>query len=367
MLRIIIIYVVISKTYIGMKKVYTLALSLFAAATLFAQTSVTYECNALRAGDVRNLKQIEYQDPGKGGANQMWDFSQSKEMKDMVIRQTEDRTITSNNNLNLVCDEGGVKNTIFEISKTKKMYWGLENATVKIKFNEPIVDLKFPFNYGEKVEGIMDGTYAENNGKVNPIKGTYTTQADAWGTVILPDGNVYQNVLRVKVEKNYAQTFQSVNGTEEEYQVSSIRYQYFAKGVRYPVLIILETEIKTDCKCSCSSKTKEAYYETPASLFEDFEKVVSDKGNAIIENFEYNVSPNPFENDLRVAFSVRKNAKVEIDLIDMTGKTVKQIMGEKMKKGDYVYNVNTSDVIGGNYVIRLTVDGEIYSNKLVKK
>ena len=351
-----------------MKKVYTLALSLFAVATLFAQTAITYECNALRAGDVRNLKQIEYQDPGTGGTGLVWDFSQAKELKSMTISQAENRAITDNNNLNLICDEGGVKNTLFEISKTKKMYWGLENAGVKIKFNEPVIDLKFPFYYGEKVEGIMDGTYTDViNSKVNPIKGTYTTQADALGTVILPDGNFYQNVLRVKVEKKYTQTFQSMNGTDEEYQISSIRYQYFAKGVRYPVLIILETEIKTDCKCSCSSKTKEAYYETPASSFEDFEKVVSDKGNAIIEGFEYNVSPNPFENDLRVAFSVRKNAKVEIDLIDMTGKTVKQIMGEKMKKGDYVYNVNTSDVIGGNYVIRLTVDGEIYSNKLVKK
>jgi len=351
-----------------MKKVYTLALSLFAAATLFAQTSVTYECNALRAGDVRNLKQIEYQDPGKGGANQVWDFSQSKEIKEMVIRQTENRTITSNNNLNLVCDEGGVKNTIFEISKTKKMYWGLENAAVKIKFNEPIVDLKFPFNYGEKVEGIMDGIYAENNGKVNPIKGTYTTQADAWGTVILPDGNVYQNVLRVKVEKTYVQTFQSASGTDEEYQISSIRYQYFVKGVRYPVLIILETDIKTDCKCSCSSKTKEAFYETPAFLFGDSGKdIISDNGETIIENFEYNVSPNPFENDLRVAFSLSKNAKVEINLADMSGKTVKQIINGKIEKGDYVYNVNTSGIIAGSYVIQLKVNKNTYSNKLVKK
>ena len=34
-----------------MKKVYTLALSLFAIASSFAQTTITYECNALRAGD----------------------------------------------------------------------------------------------------------------------------------------------------------------------------------------------------------------------------------------------------------------------------------------------------------------------------
>ncbi len=350
-----------------MKKVYTLALSLFAATTLFAQTTITYECNVLRAGDVRNLKKTEYQDPGKGGANQVWDFSQSKETKEMTIRQTEDRTITSNNNLNLVCDEGGEKNTIFEISKSKKMYWGLENSVVKIKFNEPIVDLKFPFSYGEKVEGIMDGTYTEN-GKTNPIKGTYTTQVDAWGTVILPDGNSYQNVLRVKVEKNYTQTFQSVNGTESEYQISSVRYQYFAKGVRYPILIILESEVKSDCKCTCSNKIKEAYYEAPAFILQDFGKdAVAEKEDAVIRNFEYNVSPNPFENELRIAFSLSKNANIEINLVDINGKIVKQIVNEKTEKGEYVYSANTSGVIAGSYLIQIKVDQKIYVNKLVKK
>jgi len=353
-----------------MKKIiYTLALSLFAAAAIFAQ-GVTYDSNALRAGDVRNLKQIEYQDPGKGGAGLVWDFSQSKELKkDMVLRQTENRAITSNKNLNLICDEGGVKNTIFEISKTQKRYWGLENSSVKIRFNEPIIDLKFPFYYGEKVEGVMDGTYSNlNSGKVNPIKGTYTTQADAVGTLMLPDGNVYQNVLRVKVEKLYTQTFQTGNGNDEEYQVSSIRYQYFAKGVRYPVLIILETDVKTECKCACGGKTREAYYETPALQFgETGKEIISEKGNTLIENFEYNVSPNPFENDLRVAFSLRKNAKVEIDLIDISGQTVKQIVNGKLEKSDYVYNANTSELAAGSYIIRLKIDKEVYSNKLVKK
>lgn len=347
-----------------MKKIYTLALSLFAVASSFAQTTITYECNALRAGDIRNLTQIEYQAPGDGGINQVWDFSQSKELKGMTISQAENRAITSNNNLNLIIDEGGVKNTLFEISKAKKMYWGLENENVKIQFNEPIIDLKFPFSYAEKIEGIMDGTYNESSGKVNPIKGTYTTQADAWGTLILPDGNVYQNVLRVKVEKLYAQTFQSANGKDEEYKVSSIRYQYFAKGIRYPILIILETEIKSDCNCACSSKTKEAFYEAPAYFVND---IIAEKGDEAIESFEYNVAPNPFENDLRISFSLSKNAKIEINLVDMSGKVIKKVINEKMEKGDYIYNVNTTGIVAGNYVLQVKVDKKAYSNKLVKK
>jgi hypothetical protein len=183
----------------------------------------------------------------------------------------------------------------------------------------------------------------------------------------LPDGNVYQDVLRIKVEKNYTQTFQ--NGSkDEEFQVKSVRYQYFAKGVRYPILIILESDVTTSCNCACNSRTREAYYQTPAFQFGDTGKdIISDKGETLIENFEYNVAPNPFENELNVAFSLKKDAKVEINLVDMNGRIVKKVINEKLQKGDYIYNANTADVIAGSYVLQLKVDKDTYTNKLIKK
>ena len=59
----------------------------FAAASLFAQTKLTYKNNGLNIGDVRNMKQIEYLPQGDGGANQVWDFSKAKVLKDMAIAQ----------------------------------------------------------------------------------------------------------------------------------------------------------------------------------------------------------------------------------------------------------------------------------------
>ena len=351
-----------------MKKICTFALSLFVVAGSFAQMTITYENNVLRPGDVRNLKKIEYQDQGVAGANKVWDFSQAKELGEMVLSQGDNKAKTINNKVNLVCDEGGEKNTHFEITKTQKIYWGLENTAVQIKFNEPVVDLKFPFSYAEKINGTMAGTYSVENGKTEPIQGVYVTEADAWGTLILPDGNVYENVLRIRLEKNYTQKIQSANAEDAQYQINTVRYQYFAKGARYPVLIVLESEVKTNCNCACSSKSREAYYETPAILFGDSGKEIKDeKGNSIIENFEYSVAPNPFETILYTTFSLNKNAKIEINLLDLNGRIVKQIAKEKMEKGDYTYNANTSDIIAGQYILQIIVDKKIYSAKVVKK
>jgi hypothetical protein len=339
----------------------------FFTAGVFAQTTLTYKANALRPGDVRNLKKIEYQDPGDAGSNKTWDFSKSKELGDMLLSLAENRTITKNNNLFLVCNEGDAKNTNFEISKSKKMYWGLENARIKIEFNQPIVDLKFPFSYEEKIGGIMDGTYTEYN-KSNPISGSYTTKADAWGTLILPDGNIYQNTLRIKVEKIYTQVFQDINGNDQEYKIHTVRYQYFAKGVRYPVLIVLESDVKTDCGCACSHKSREAYYETPSSLFgAEGDDILSKNGDMLMEKFEYVASPNPFDNNLNVSFSLKKNAKVEINLIDINGKIVQPVVNEKLENGDYSFDTNTTNIIDGQYVLQVKINKQIYSTKLIKK
>jgi len=354
-----------------MKRMYTtFALSLFAVAGTFAQITISYETNVLRPGDVRNLKKIEYQEQGVGGANKVWDFSQSKELGDMVIRQGDNTEMAINNKVNLVCDEGGIKNSHFEITKSKKINWGLENSVTKIKLDKPVVDLKFPFSYSEKINGMMEGVY-EENGKTSPMQGNYTTEADAWGTLLLPDGNVYNHVLRIRLEKNYTQKYQTSNAEPIEYQINTVRYQYFAKGVRYPVLIVCESTVnKTgDSNCVRGSKWGEAYYETPAVVFGDSGKDIKNKkGVSLIENFEYSVTPNPFEAVLYTSFSLKKNAKVEINLFDMTkGSIVKQIVNEKMVKGDYTFDTNTSDLITGQYILQVIVDKEVYSTKLVKK
>ena len=351
-----------------MKKLYLLTLSLLVATVSFGQISISYNTNALRAGDVRQLKQVEYLPQGNGGANQTWDFSKSeKVVSDYYISQA-DRIVSSNSkNLQLICDENGEKNTLFEISATQKMQWGLENSHVKIAFNTPVVDLKFPFSYGEKIEGIMDGTYTEN-GVSNPIIGTYTTQADAWGTLIAPDGREYKNVLRVKVEKNYTQGFQNFSTqANEEYQINSIRYQYFAKGTRYPILTVLENDVKSSCSCACTSKNNAMYYEAPSIVFEEIDITPPTKSSKLA-NFEYSVAPNPFKNDLQIWFYLEEDARVDMRILDVNGKVVKHIVKNKMlNAGMQEFDENLSFTITGHYVLRLVVNGEVYATKLIKQ
>lgn len=345
-----------------MRKIFTLVGAFLIATGCFAQTTLTYNNNGLLVGDHRGLKKMEYQASTPAGPNQIWDYSKVKEMNtEMYIHQTENLTGKTNNNTFLSCDEGGTKNTFFELSKTQKIYWGLESKGTTISFEQPVVDLKFPFSYGEAITGPMVGTYAVA-GQEYPIDGTYITSADAWGTLMLPDGNVYENALRIKVEKNYEQMMGAT-----KYQIRTVRYQYFAEGVRYPVLIVLESEISSDCNCSCgNSKSTDAYFATPD--FKNLEKNIKSQESLAIKNFSYEVSPNPFENELNVSFKLENAAAISINLIDNAGKAVVAVTNGQLEEGDYNFTKNTENLPAGQYTMSVVVNGKkAISTKVIKK
>lgn len=351
-----------------MKKLYITACLAFAAASIFAQTTITYKQNGLNIGDARPMKEIEHLDQGNGGAYQNWDFSGAKEKNSMTITQNENVAtsiggldLTSRNTL-LACDEGGEKTTYFEITPTEKKYYGLTNGTVTIAFNQPIVDLKFPFSYGESVSGAMDGTYTDIASS-SAITGTYVTKADAYGTLSLPDGSKYNNVLRVKVEKNYEQ--ESGNTT---YTINTVRYQYFAEGQRYPVLIVIENKIDSDCHCSCGHYTTNSAYYLPASNNVKSESVINN-GSALasVNKVKLSVYPNPFKEEVNATVKIDAASEADVEIIDASGRKIKDFGKYNLVEGSNEISLESADIVPGHYFLRVTVDGVNYAKSIIKK
>lgn len=354
-----------NKNFNDMKKIFTAALLLLSASSLMAQNKITYRVNGLNAGDVRAMKQIEYLPQGNGGANQYWNFSGAKEIKGMTIAQAENVAtpignidLSSRNTL-LAVDEGGEKTTYFEITNTEKRYWGLSNGGVKIEFAQPIVDMKFPMAYRDVITGSMNGSYITGS-TVEPITGTYTSEADAWGTLELPDGNVYNNVLRVKLVKNYQQQAGSLT-----YTIQTTRYQYYAEGVRYPVLIVLENHVASDCNCTCGNYTTEQAYYLPGAQAESKQLL---NGKSVADNnVHINVFPNPFHDFLNASVRINNAAEANIDVVDAAGRKIKDFGTYNLVEGENALNLETADLVPGNYFIRVVVDGVNYAKGVLKK
>ena len=78
------------------------------------------------------------------------------------------------------------------------------------------------------------------------------------------------------------------------------------------------------------------------------------------------VTPNPFTEYINVALTIEKDAEISIDILDMNGKVMRQLMSERISAGQQTYNFNVSSLNPGKYALRIVVDGKSYTNKLMK-
>lgn len=359
-----------TQKYSDMKRIFTTVCLSFATLTMMAQTTLTYKNNGLNAGEYRNMKQIEYMPQGESGANKVWDFSGAKIIKNTYIEQNTNNAeqigglnLASSNTL-LACDENGDRTSFFEITPEGKKYYGLTSGEVKIEFANPIIDLKFPFAYQEKIGGVMDGTYTTPS-SVEEIDGNYVTEADAWGKLILPDGSTYDNVLRIKVTKSYTQVSNTTTWT-----INTVRYQYFAEGVRYPVLIVLENKVNSNCNCACGKYETEYAYMQPAARNQ--ESIASNGGMksrvATQKVLDLEVGPNPAHDEITAKITMSENDdNVKVDVVDVSGRKIKDFGTWNCVEGLNSVSLEVSDLVSGNYFIRVTAGKSQLSKSLIKK
>jgi hypothetical protein len=71
-------------------------------------------------------------------------------------------------------------------------------------------------------------------------------------------------------------------------------------------------------------------------------------------NYGLQVYPNPVNNKAELEYNLQSSGNVLITLTDMLGRTVKTIKNESDSPGNYVLNVDLSDVSEGMYLCRLS-------------
>jgi thiol-disulfide isomerase/thioredoxin len=77
-----------------------------------------------------------------------------------------------------------------------------------------------------------------------------------------------------------------------------------------------------------------------------------------------NIFPNPSSNLLNIEFDVKENANVNIKIVDIMGKVVKDVLNENIPKGHFIKTLQTNDIVQGFYMVNISVDGVITSNKI---
>lgn len=328
---------------------------------LNAQTILTHSTHAMKKGDILNLNRVSYVDPGEEGANQLWDFSNAEILDNYVINYNEDVTLRSNRpaGTSFLCSENETRKPYFQITPTQKLYYGVDGPYAQIKFEEPLVDMVYPFVYGNEITGDMNGTYTNSHdGKTTVIEGKYFTKADAWGTLILPNGKRIDNVLRIKSVRDYNHELYNTL-----YYITVTRYAYFAPSSRYAVMQIQEVEYK--CDCACNSYEKMAYF-NPEATNQPMPAYATASKLKNQQEINYNVYPNPVRNSFTLNYTLTEGSNVNVSLLDISGKEIKNIRNGYQNAGSYSINENIEDITNGVLILRLQIDDKVYTEKITK-
>lgn len=102
--------------------------------------------------------------------------------------------------------------------------------------------------------------------------------------------------------------------------------------------------------------------------FQQPEKLTTGINDVFINDVSVNIYPNPAESNVILEFSYDQSDRINIDIVDMLGRTLSSDQVDVYKDQEVRYDLNVSTFAGGMYLVRLTTDaGELLGTYKLQK
>jgi len=287
-----------------------------------AQPVLTFDKHALKADVDNPMSHCNYEDAGHSGANVTWDFS-DLQFEQSFTGYLKNSKLTE---IGATFPESNTELTEFDSKfyfnadqdKIEQFGFSSTNGIIQIRYDVPFVKMMFPFSYSNSFSGTFSGSTYYSGIERGTLTGTYSVEADAFGTVILPGNTVYENTLRIRTEKSYTGFLNA--GSQE---VDIITYRWYNEMHRYPILVLTEYNVKSgDAE---TTKYQAAYNNNAVSLISP----------VIAESIL--LYPNPATSYLTLEFNAVAAGKLSYAIHDASGKIV-STFSEYITTGGIHYN-----------------------------
>ena len=327
-----------------MKHLFTFLLSVLGAASLLhSQVTMTKAGHGFIPGQNHECGAVRYQSPGESGKNCVWDFSEATLLADKAkcVANLLEETGLIKASQNDGCE------FFFVTTENANEYWGYRAGNARYQLTEPIVKTKYPQTYGTRFSGKYEGTYTiEDMDYTQRVEGTYSTHADAIGTIILPD-NVSFTALRVKTTEDNSSSFERV------------KYLWYAQEVRMPIFVTIEDySIAADGtkKLLSAQSFLNTQAKSPTGI------------QSSADTFSFQVFPNPFRDKLQLTYSLTETALVTVALYASNGTKLATLVSDQLQSGTQTLSQDVSKYTQqpGVYLLKMTVGDKTYTEKLVK-
>lgn len=244
----------------------------------------------------------------------------------------------------------GTDNAFYNSQSNKLEFYGgnftFGGYPVTLNFSTPAVLGVYPMGLGTTNTNTVAGTInlSGNNGN---FVGTVSFTANATGTLTVPGGQTYANVIRVQTNQLMTFTITFVQGT-----ITVDQYDYYAPSYsnfpnpnnNWPVLTIQNSTVVSTVGGTSVQST--------VTINSNYQTLSNEANHFTFNNSHVSLFPNPAKDFVTIMADKIKN----IEIIDISGKKILET------------NKNTIDLTSfqsGLYFIRVETDSQSIIEKLI--
>lgn len=360
---------------------------------LFAQHILQSKLNMFRVGDEIVKQQVNYKDPGRSGENVLWDFS----LLDVENEEYEISYVSRRNSM--ITGSEHLTHYHYTLRNDSLLLLGFDNQTTHLVNHQPELLFKFPVNYGSKDSSYFYGHGKYGNRLEMNVMGIISTQADAYGMMILPNKDTLRHVLRTHTIKYIAEETQplrnsyfhkvqfppSISKDSIDIRLSNDSvlfvvetFRWYERGYRYPVFETVrsweqykEQDHRDFLNTAFFYPPQEHYYleydEANLSLLEEKKEEDIPQIDPW-EGLTYNIYPNPVRwEPLEIELYLPKDAEIKIQIRNPMG-----LLEVNENKGFYSegichFTIPFHHLAVGNYVLDIQLNEKVISEIIMKR
>ena len=344
-----------------MKKYACIFIPLFLfSSILSAQLPLTSNSFNFQAGDT--VIQIFFSDsvtsPGPAGANQTWDFSflQERDRDTAFIKAVSSSTAAAQFPNATIAGlqfsasiDSGSLDAFFSTDTDSFTYWGVYNeitnagitVTQTIPYSDPEILLTYPLMFMDSLADRFYGEYDAGNNFFFARTGGNYHQYDGYGTLIMPGGISYDNVIRVKIVQTYKDSALDQSFPLETLYESENVY-FFAQGAQLPYLQYNKFSLTAAPNPAVITHSIKAY-----------------AGDAVVSTAPpldpdtYTLFPNPSKGISELEIESDGFEKLKVEIMDLNGRTYAVLYQGISRPGSNRYPIDTQTLSPGLYLVKI--------------
>jgi len=322
-----------------------------------AQLTLTKTANEPVAGDVQTEQTFDSTGvlPKNIGLNQSWNFSSIVQTTDAVSSQSfvAASSIPASSLFPGATLAALYSSNYFEFYKSNGSQFedlGYDDVGAIMNYTNTQVQFMWPVSYGYSQTDTYSGQGSGVSASTDVRTGSLTTLASGTGTLTLPGGLIFTNVLQVKISGTDMQ-IDNASTPASTLIINETAYNYYHASQKFPLLTITYASI--------TSGTVSAYF---AGIGVNHALATVGIKNETKENL-FSIFPNPANDNITLSLSNPDNQKCFVSISNALGQELKSI--DLGSSANIKEQINVLEFAPGIYFIKTNLGKNTEVKKIV--